>query len=147
MGLEVSPIRALNYQILRSTYEVLDLDKPGAGLDELNFQYDTGEFILQDDGAERLDAKLDVRVTPSAEDPSGYKLNIAVRGIFVSAYMEEGGSRDDFEMFMKLNAFTLLYSFVRSHVQILTSMSPSGQICLPCIDAGSVVSMLTEAPS
>lgn len=144
MALELSPINVVGYQILRSNYEVLDLEHPGPGMDELNFHYNTGEIIRQDNGADKLEAELEVHVAPSSENPSGYRLDVSVRGIFIATYVEDGGTIADFEMFMKVNAFSLLYAFVRSHVQMLTSISPSGQICLPCLDVGSIAGMLSS---
>ena len=144
MALELSPINAISYQILRSHYETLSLDSPGQGTDDLSFQYNASDLMRQDNGADKLEARLDVHVSPNGDNPSGYKLDIAVRGMFVATYSEESGTVDDFEMFMKVNAFTLLYAFIRSHVQMLTSMTPSNQICLPCLDVGSIVDILSN---
>lgn len=143
MALELSPINALSYQILRSNYAVLDIDHPNTSAGDLAFNYDTSELMRQEGGADKLEAVLEVRVAPNDGSPSGYELDVAVRGVFVAAYKEEAGSQEDFEMFMKVNAFTLLYAFIRSHVQMLTSISPSGQICLPCLDVGSIVDSLS----
>ena len=146
MALELSPITAVSYQVLQSYYETLNLDSPGQGTDDLSFQYNASDLMRQENGADKLEARLDVHVSPNGDNPSGYKLDVAVRGMFVATYSEESGTVDDFEMFMKVNAFTLLYAFIRSHVQMLTSMSPSGQVCLPCLDVGSIVDVLSETP-
>ncbi len=146
MALQLSPINAVSYQILQSNYEVLDIENPGFGTDDLSFQYNASDLMRQENGADKLEARLDVHVSPNGENPSGYKLDIAVRGMFVATYSEESGTVEDFEMFMKVNAFTLLYAFIRSHVQMLTSMTPSNQICLPCLDVGSIVDILSTPP-
>ena len=147
MALELSPINALSYQILRSNYEVINLDRPGTASDDLNFNFNTSDLMRQDDGTEKLEAVLDIHVMPNEENPSGYRIDIAVRGMFVAKYSEDGGTKEDFEMFMKVNSYTLLYAFIRSHVQMITSMSPSGQICLPCLDVGSIVDVLSVPPA
>lgn len=146
MALALSPITALSYQILRSSYEVTNLEHPGTASDDLNFNFNTSDLIRQEDGTDRLEAALDLHVVPNDENPSGYRIDVAVRGIFVAKYSEEGGTIEDFEVFMKVNSYTLLYAFIRSHVQMITSMSPSGQICLPCIDVGSIVDVLSLTP-
>lgn len=146
MALELSPINAISYQILQSNYEALNLDSPGQGTDDLSFQYNASDLMRQENGADKVEARLDVHISPNGDNPSGYKLDIAVRGMFVATYSEESGTLEDFEMFMKVNAFTLLYAFIRSHVQMLTSMSPSGQICLPCLDVSSIIGVLSQAP-
>lgn len=146
MALELSPISAVSYQILQSSYEALNLDHARQGSDDLSFQYNASELMRQENGADKLEARLDVHVSPSGESPSGYKLDIAVRGMFVATYAEESGTTEDFEMFMKVNAFTLLYAFIRSHVQMLTSMTPSAQVCLPCLDVNSIVEILSQPP-
>ena len=147
MALELSSINAVGYQILRSNYEVIDLENPAANTDELNFSFDTNDLMRQEDGSDKLEAVLVLRVVPNDESPSGYRIDVAVRGMFVATYAEEGGTSEDFEIFMKVNAFTLLYAFIRSHVQILTSMTPSSQICLPCLDVSSIVRMLADSPA
>lgn len=147
MALELSPINALSYQILRSNYEVTNLENPGTASDDLNFNFNTSDLMRQEDGTDKLEAVLDVHVVPNSDNPSGYRIDVAVRGMFVAKYSDEGGALQDFEMFMKVNAYTLLYAFVRSHVQMITSMSPSGQICLPCLDVGSIVDVLSAPPA
>ena len=146
MALELSPINAISYQILQSNYETLNLDSPGQGTDDLSFQYNASDLMRQDNGADKIEARLDVHTSPNGDNPSGYRLDVSVRGMFVATYSEESGTVEDFEMFMKVNAFTLLYAFIRSHVQSLTSMSPSGQICLPCLDVNSIVDVLSQEP-
>ena len=142
MALELSAINAISYQILQSNYTVLDLEHPGPGSDDLSFNFNASELMRQENGSDKLEAILEVSVNPKGESPSGFSVDVAVRGIFVATYAVENGSAEDFEMFMKTNAFTLLYAFIRSHVQMLTSISPSGQVCLPCLDVGSIAEML-----
>jgi preprotein translocase subunit SecB len=143
MELQLSPISAVSYQILRSNYEVVDLECSGLGANNLGFQYKASDLAQQEDGASKLEVHLEVSVVPGGDNPSGFKLDVAVRGIFMAQYSEDGGTIEDFELFMKVNSFTLLYAFIRSHVQMLTSMTPSGQICLPCLDVGSIARNLT----
>ena len=142
MAIELSPIRAIEFQIIRSCFEVLDLEKPRRETDNISFGFQAHDLVLKDDGSETLQARLDFSMNQDEPEP-GYKMDIAVRGLFSATYSENGGTREDFENFMKVNAFNLLYAFIRSHVQMLTSMSPTLQITLPCLAVASIAEVLS----
>lgn len=144
MGISLSPIRAVQYQILKSHYEVLDVENPKSEADDFNIKFSPSDLERQEDGFDKLEAFLDVCVSPSGDESSGYKIHVVVRGMFAAKYSEEGGSKKDFELFLSVNAFNLLYAFIRSHVQMLTSISPSDQVCLPCLDVNSIADMIAN---
>lgn len=141
MAIDLSPIRAIEFQILRSAFEVLDIENPRREKDSISFGFHAHDLVLKDDGSETLQATLDFMMNQD-DDTAGYRIDISVRGLFSATYYENGGSRDDFENFMKVNAFNLLYAFIRSHVQMLSSMSPAMQITLPCLDVASIAKVL-----
>lgn len=147
MELELSPINVVEYQILRSNFEVIDLDNPRAASSDMDFTFNASDPTRRDDGVDYIESVLEFHIAPSKDSPSGFNLDVTVRGIFAAIYTEKGGSFEEFTTFMRVNAFTLLYAFIRSHVQILTSMSPSGQICLPCLDTGSIADTISKPPT
>lgn len=143
MTLRLSPITAINYQILKSDYELLDPENPTTAPDDFSLQFDASEPTRQDNGTDIIEALLRVHLS-AGNDPAGFKLDVSVRGMFAAMFAEECGTFEEYKMFMRINAYSLLYAFIRSHVQMLTSMTPSEQVCLPCLDVASIAESVSE---
>ena len=144
MAITLSPIRIIGFQIVTSCYEFKGADERASTVDTISFDFRENEPIRQDSGADRLEALLAVSALPPSGDAGVASVKVSARGVFEATYNANAGSEEEYRMFMRMNAFSLLYGFIRSHVQSLTSMTPSGQICLPCIDSNSIVEELTK---
>jgi preprotein translocase subunit SecB len=146
MAIKISPISAAGYQILSSRYDALDPDNAEFTKENLDFHFSASEPRVQGSGEHRLEAVLSVRSIPTDEKETTCRIEVKVRGIFLAMRPDNDEPFERFDLFMRVNAFNLLYAFIRSHVQLLTSMTPSNQVCLPCLDVASIAEFLSAEP-
>ena len=144
MSILLAPLQMTNFQIIKSVFEVVNPENTSMVTMNISIQFSIGEIVLSESNSSDFAANLNVNVSPQAGTEGGYQFEAHVRASFNGVYKKESGTVEQFETYMRLNAFSLLYGLVRSHLQELSSMSPVGQINLACIDPLSVISEMEE---
>jgi len=134
MSLSIAPIQISSFQLLKSNFEVLNFGQPAESNNTFNFQFNASDLIERGNGQKGLEANLIVRLIPQNGSNAQYSMEVSARGYFLGTYSAEGGSLENFVTYMKTNAYSLLYGYIRSHVQQISSMSAIGTINLPCVE-------------
>ena len=144
MALLLSSIQIKDIQIIQFKFETINFEKETEiGNSNLGFQFNMSDLTDTIDNEKQLAAVLIVSAQPEDETEKGYVFDATVRGIF-SGTLSDDGDTKDFISFMKVNAFSLLYGYVRNYTQQFSAQTPIGKVNLPCIDMASIADDLAE---
>ena len=144
MALSLSPIQIVEIQILHFNFDVLNSSENSSCPTNINIGFSNGELSETEPQNYRMEAQLDVASCSEETDDNKFSFSMTVRGMFNGHYIEGGDTFDEFETFMEVNAFSLLYGFVRNYLQNFTASTPIGQVVLPCVDSASIAVDLNQ---
>lgn len=144
MALSLSPIQIVEIQILHFNFDVLNSSENSSCPANINIGFSNGELLEAGSQNYRMEAQLDVASFSEEIDDNKFSFSMTVRGMFNGHYIEGGGAFDEFKTFMEVNAFSLMYGFVRNYLQNFAASTPINQVILPCVDSASIVSELPQ---
>lgn len=144
MSISLSAIQINNLQIVKSFFEASTVEDDLDFDNRVSIGFEFSDLVQEDEGFKRLEAKMLFASHPKNDQSNSLSSEVIARGIFFG--MQGDTEEDeDFWMFMKVNAYSLLYGFIRNHICQISSMSPIGQINLPCIDVQSITESLRDS--
>ncbi len=142
MALSLSPIQILEIQILHFNFKVLNSDKSTSRPTNINIGFSNSELLETEPQNYRMEAQLDVASYSEEIENDEFSFSMTVRGMFNGNCIKDSGTIDEFKTFMEVNAFSLMYGFVRNYLQTFTASTPINQVILPCVDSASIVNDL-----
>lgn len=142
MSLKLSAIQMVGFQVIDIRFKSNDLHEEPSELNTISLEFKSSGLKRQDSGSSRLEALLTVRSVGSSPSQAPYDFLITVRGLFEATQSSDEETEERFYLFMRSNAYSLLYGSARSSIQQISSLTPVGTINLPCIDTQSIVSNL-----
>jgi hypothetical protein len=135
----ISPIKFQDSQIVEMSLFV-DTQRTRTGREEEHLDMTTDFFLIDMDGdSVQLNLKVEFEVRPEGSSKRKRKpkpliaVGIGMRCI-VSAIFTEDIPREERDFILRVNAISLLFGEARTHVAMLTALSPAGKIMLPTID-------------
>lgn len=132
----------VGFQVIDIRFKSNDLHEEPSELNTISLEFKSSGLKRQDSGSSRLEALLTVRSVGSSPSQAPYDFLITVRGLFEATQSSDEETEERFYLFMRSNAYSLLYGSARSSIQQISSLTPVGTINLPCIDTQSIVSNL-----